>query len=80
MTAARPGWYHWAAMLASSLAVGVGSVMISVHVNTESDRKWCSIVETLNTSYRQQPPTTPSGRNVAANIAELHRSLNCPPD
>ncbi len=66
-------------MLTSSLAVGVVSVLISVHVNAESDRKWCSIVETLDSSYRQQPPTTPSGRNVAANIAELRRSLHCPP-
>lgn len=80
MSAPRPSWYHWAAMLASSLLAAGGAVLISVHVNTESDRKWCSIVETLDSSYRQSPPTTPSGRNVAANIAELRRSLNCSPD
>ena len=79
VTAPRRGWYQWAAMLASSLLAAGGAVLISVHVNAESERKFCSIVETLDSSYRQQPPTTPSGRNVAANIAELRRSLNCPP-
>jgi hypothetical protein len=75
----RPGWYWWAAMLASSLAVGVGSVMISLHVNAESDKKWCSVVETIDGSYREQPPVTATGKQLAQDMAALRGELHCPP-
>ncbi len=86
----RPGWYWWAAMLASSLVVGVVAVVIALHVNAESDRKaelarreserkWCSIVITLDSAYRQQPPQTPTGQELAESIAGLRSSLHCPP-
>jgi hypothetical protein len=86
----RPSWYSTAAILASSLVMSLASMGIALHVNAESDRKaevarveserkWCSIVITLNDSYREQPPTTATGKNVAAGIAELAKSLDCPP-
>lgn len=74
----RPGWYWWAAMLASSLAVGVGAVLISAHTQQESERKWCSVISTLDEAYHQQPPTTPLGQRIASDMAALHRSLRCP--
>jgi hypothetical protein len=73
----RPGWYWWAAMLASSLAVGVAAVLIGIHGQQESERKWCSIVTTLDSAYRQQPPQTPTGKQVASDMAQLRRSLRC---
>lgn len=78
MTGDRPGWYWWAAMLASSLATGAAALLVAVHVNAESDRKWCSVVGTLDDAWSETPPTTASGRNLAADIAELRRRLNCP--
>jgi hypothetical protein len=75
--ATRPGWYWWAAMLASSLLCALGAVLIALHVNAESDRKWCSVVETIDRSYREQPPTTPTGKKLAADMASLRRQLHC---
>lgn len=74
----RPGWYWWAAMLASSLAVGVGAVLISLHMMAESDRKWCSIVTTMTDSYDSQPPVTPAGKQLAADLRTLRDRLGCP--
>lgn len=75
----RPGWYWWLALFASCTATGAIALVVAIHVNTESDRKWCSIVTTLDDSYRETPPSTPAGVNLAAAIADLRRSLECPP-
>lgn len=73
-----PGWYGWAAMFAFSVAFSTGALLVALHANAESDRKWCSIVTTLDSSYKQSPPTLPAGRNVARAIAELRDTLDCP--
>lgn len=74
----RPGWYAWAALLLSTLALSIGAVVISVWVNAQSDRKWCSVVATLDDAWAESPPTTPAGRNLAHDFAQLRRELNCP--
>jgi hypothetical protein len=45
----------------------------------DNDRKWCSVVETIDGSYREAPPVTPTGKNLASAIRELRSSLPCPP-
>lgn len=65
-------------MLASSLAVGLLAVVISLHSQAESERKWCSVVGTIDGSYRQSPPTTATGKKLAADMARLRRELHCP--
>lgn len=74
----RPGWYWWAAMLASSVVFAVGAVLISLHAQAESERKWCSVVATIDDSYRAAPPQTATGKQLAADMAGLRRSLRCP--
>lgn len=76
MSAPRPGWYWWLAMLASTLAVGIGSVLISVHVGMTSDRRWCDYLGAQSAAYQASPPQTPTGQRLAATterrLAELH--------
>ncbi|GAA2516588.1 hypothetical protein [Winogradskya humida] len=76
-TRAAPGWYWWAAMLASSLAMGIGAVVISVHLTNTSLRQLCSIVVTMDDDYRSEPPSTPTGERLAGSLAELRRELGC---
>jgi len=43
-----------------------------------NQRKFCTVVGTMDDSYRETPPTTEAGRNLAASIADLRRQLGCP--
>lgn len=74
----RPSWYTVAAMLASSIVTASVALVVALHVNAESDRKWCSVVVTLDDAWTQTPPTTPAGRNLARDFHELRRRLDCP--
>jgi hypothetical protein len=63
--------------LLCALAAGVNSIWYANRVAQESNRNWCSLVNTLDDTYRQQPPTTPTGRQVAAEIHALRVRLGC---
>ena len=73
----RPSWYVWLAMLASSLVTSTAALGVAIYVNAQSERKWCSVVTTLDDAYRETPPTTVPGRNLAASIADLRGELGC---
>jgi hypothetical protein len=74
----RPGWYWWAAMLASALGSGTAAVVISLHAQAESERKLCGIVIAQDDAYTDTPPTTPTGKRVAEAMDKLRRDLGCP--
>lgn len=65
-------------MLASSLATGAAALVVALHVNAESDRKWCSVVSTLDAAWSETPPTSAAGKNLARDIHELRDRLDCP--
>jgi hypothetical protein len=69
----------YAGVLALVLAVVLGGLEIwySNHVARESNRAWCSLIDTLDDTYRQQPPTTPTGEQVAAEVHALRLRLGC---
>ena len=73
-----PRWYVLAVILVSALSVGMASIFYANHVARESERKWCSVVATIDSSYRATPPTTPTGKKLAADMAALRRELHCP--
>lgn len=60
------------------VSIAFGSVAYANHVQRDSDRKWCKLVGTLDDAYREQPPTTPTGKNVADSVAQLRHDLGCP--
>jgi hypothetical protein len=85
-----PGWYALAAAFVSSAVISGSSFLLSAHSTAESiqrDREsrraselaLCGVVATMDDAYRETPPTTPAGRNLAASIAELRQGLGCPP-
>lgn len=74
----RPSWYTVAAMLLSSIVTASVALIVALHANAESDRKWCSVVSTLDDAWAESPPATDSGRNLARDIADLRRRLDCP--
>lgn len=74
----RPTVYWWIALLLSSLTTGVIAIVVARNGNAESQRKWCSVVDTLDDAYHETPPTTPAGKHLADSIAQLRREIGCP--
>ena len=44
----------------------------------EGERRWCSLLGTMDSAYQEAPPSTPTGRKLAADIHELHEGFQCP--
>lgn len=42
------------------------------------DARWCALLVTLDAQYRAAPPTSETGRRVAAAVASLRESFGCP--
>ncbi len=64
-------------VLSPILAI-VASTKISERSLAESNRKWCSLVITLDDAYKETPPTTAAGKNVAESLHRLRGELGCP--
>lgn len=70
-------WWALLAVFISCLAMMAGSLIYANSVARESAQQWCSIVITLDDAYRQTPPQTAVGQNLASEIAQLRQSLEC---
>ena len=74
----RSDWYWRVALFLSSVALAAVASAFAIRTSQAADQKWCSIITTLDDSWKEQPPTQPSGKNVAAGIADLRREYHCP--
>lgn len=61
----------------SMAAMVAASILYSNYVSRVNEQKWCHLLVTLDSSYRANPPQTPAGRNVAADIHRLLADLRC---
>jgi hypothetical protein len=43
----------------------------------EADRRWCSLLSTLDNAYRDTPPTNPVGIALAREVRSLIESTGC---
>lgn len=75
----RAAWLGYAGLLALVLSVVlfVTTIWYANHVARESDRNWCSLISTLDDTYRQQPPRSPTGRQVADEVHALRIRFGC---
>lgn len=82
------GVYAWVALLLSSITLPVLSLVISLQLNDRaierertarlaSEQAICAIVVAQSDAYRQHPPTTLTGRTVAAKMAALRSAYHC---
>lgn len=72
----RLSWPVLAAYLAATIAAGA-SMVYANRVARESERRWCGLITTLDDAYREHPPQSDAGRQVAADIAHLRIDLGC---
>jgi hypothetical protein len=69
--------YALVAICVSVVGVGAGAVLYADHVATESNRKWCGIMSTLDDAYVQARPTTSAGQKIAREIHRLRTDFGC---
>jgi len=83
---ARAGWYRYAALVLTTLALSGGSVVISVtsasrqaERQRDADRSaMCALVVVQDDAYKTPPgPTTPVGRATAKALADLRLAYQC---
>lgn len=91
MTVERPGavslrrfTYALCALGVASILIGIIAIMYANHVGDQAYnrsqtnlRQLCSIVVTLDDTYRQTPPTSELGRKIAAEFDALRVHLGC---
>ena len=63
--------------LALTVVLFVTTIWYANHEARVSQRAWCSLISTLDDTYHQQPPTTPTGQQVAAEVHALRLQLGC---
>lgn len=73
----RPGRAWWVALALSVLAVGAGAIGVERRDSATNQRKFCTVVSTMDDSYRETPPTTVAGKNLAQSITQLRHDLGC---
>jgi len=80
------GWERFVYVV-SLVAVVVAGVIYINYVDDkrdmaerESDRRWCSIVGTIEQAYNDpaSPPQSEIGRQLAADFHDLYAGLDCP--
>jgi hypothetical protein len=59
--------------------VSGASILVTVKLTERSERKLCAVVSSADDGYRTQPPPSTAGKLQAHNIAELRKTLGCPP-
>lgn len=73
----RPDGYTLVVIFVSSMLTSLVAVLLAVHAVQLSERKFCTLVTTMDAAYREEPPQTPTGKNLAQAIADLRQELNC---
>lgn len=63
--------------IASSVVTGALAVTISLRVQDSNNAKFCAMIVAQDDAYRIVPPTSPTGRNIAAAMHKLRRDLDC---
>jgi hypothetical protein len=82
------GAYFWLVMVAYMVACPAIGILVSRQISIsvardaarESELKLCAIVVTADDAYKAAPPSGPTVKKQAANMAKLRRDYHCPPN
>lgn len=84
----HPTWYSWLVVVLVPVAASMAVLVVSLEVNARavqgerearlsSERALCEVVVVLDDAYRETPPATVAGRNVAKAVADLRVANRC---
>lgn len=60
-----------------AVVLGVANAAYVNHVHRQSEQRWCDLLGTYVTAYRDTPPSTELGREVAIKIEALWYEFGC---
>lgn len=81
-------WYAITALVISCFVIAFVSVQYANWTREQtieemrsqqerSDQRWCELLRTLDDGYKAQPPGSPTGQKIAADIARLRQQFGC---
>ncbi|MER7894347.1 hypothetical protein ABTX15_31540 [Micromonospora sp. NPDC094482] len=73
----------WRILVASFVFAALAAASSMIYANAvarESEHRWCGIVTTLDDTYQDTPPQSPTGKQIADELDKLRIEFDCPPD
>lgn len=72
-------WHAISICFVSVCLVAFSTMVFAAHSVKESERKWCDVVQTINSSYKDAPPerVTERSRLFERRMRELAERLGC---
>lgn len=70
-------WYLNATMIVTMAIVMVITIIVADHRVSQSEHAFCPILLVLDQTYRATPPTTPTGRQIAADFDRIVVEYGC---
>lgn len=72
-------WWAMVVSVGASLASAALAIVMVVAVRSESRRVACASIVAQDETYREAPPSTPTGKVQAKKMRDLRISLGCAP-
>jgi Na+-transporting NADH:ubiquinone oxidoreductase subunit NqrC len=73
----RSIWYSVVVSYISSILLVASSIIYMNHVDTESNRKWCSLILFIDHVNKTTPPSTEISKQYAAYVHQLVNDFDC---
>ena len=81
-------WYAMTVTFVVMIAFAGASVLYANHaaeqaversnaIDRESNRRWCTLLATLDDAYKASPPATEAGKTMAAEVTRLRTEFGC---
>lgn len=69
--------YTVIAIVASFASLTGVNIWYTNHVTHQNNERWCDLLTKLDSAYVHNPPSTDTGRSIAAGIHSLRISFEC---
>lgn len=63
--------------LVTAISVASISVYYANYVDRKSNQRWCGMVVALDNTYREKPPNSDLGRDLANEFRKLRHDFDC---
>lgn len=67
----------WTASFIVMLIMTGSSIQWANYIDRRSNQRWCGLVSLFNQAYRDNPPTTILGKDIAIEMLNIQRDFSC---